>query len=331
MLYKTLDISNLDQIKEELNNVIQKNSFGFRAGDTNLIKEHCPSLIDYLQKVNLLDRWKDTGVSILTNSYRSLKIHSDSLDPQRIYALNIPVSNCENSYTVWYKANEGVTPIIDKYGEPKKMVYSFQYKSEDVEEIDRMESSNPAFVNVKVPHSGISFNDSVRCLISLRFIPNITEEEIQRVIDLLECEYLDLFLIHHSCGSDHDFEVLKLCQSKGLITYYGVSNYEDITKIRELKEKHDIYANQIQARPPKGKIDGRRDLNPENFIDVCNSLLVKIMLFASISSIINSDEYINFYDHFDKVNKYYIDKYIRDKENVLIVSSLSGGTLDMNL
>ncbi len=160
---------------------------------------------------------------------------------------------------------------------------------------------------------------------------NITEEEIQRVIDLLECEYLDLFLIHHSCGSDHDFEVLKLCQSKGLITYYGVSNYEDITKIRELKEKHDIYANQIQARPPKGKIDGRRDLNPENFIDVCNSLLVKIMLFASISSIINSDEYINFYDHFDKVNKYYIDKYIRDKENVLIVSSVSGGTLDMNL
>jgi hypothetical protein len=67
---------------------------------------------------------------------------------------------------------------MDRYGDPKKMVYSFQYKSEDVEEIDRMESSNTAFVNVKVPHSGISFHNSVRCLISLRFMPNVTEEEI---------------------------------------------------------------------------------------------------------------------------------------------------------
>ena len=183
MLYKTLDISNLDQIKKELNNVIQKDIFGFIAVDTNLIKESCPSLIDYLRKVNLLDRWRDTGVSILTNTHR-LSIHSDSLDPRRVYALNIPVSNCENSYTIWYKANEGVKPTIDKYGEPKKMVYSFQYKSEDVEEIDRIESSNPAFVNVKVPHSGISFNDSVRYLISLRFVPNITEEEILNLVNL---------------------------------------------------------------------------------------------------------------------------------------------------
>ena len=56
--------------------------------------------------------------------------------------------------------------------------------SEGVEEIDRMESSNPAFVNVKVPHSGISFSDSPRCLISLRFTPNITEEEILNLIKL---------------------------------------------------------------------------------------------------------------------------------------------------
>jgi hypothetical protein len=88
------------------------------------------------------------------------------------------VSNCENSYTIWYKVKEGVTPVIDRYGESKKMVYSFQYPPESVEEIDRMESSKPAFVNVKVPHSGISFSDFVRCLISIRFKPNITEEEI---------------------------------------------------------------------------------------------------------------------------------------------------------
>ena len=182
MLYKTLDISNLDQIKKELSNVINKDLFGFNPSDTNLIKARCPSLTEYLQKVNLLDRWKDTGVVVLNNS--SLSIHSDSLNPKRIYALNIPICNCENSYTIWYKVKDGVKPIIDKYGEPKKMVYSFQYPPEGVEEIDRMESSNPAFVNVKVPHSGISFSNSVRCLISLRFTPNITEEEILDFINL---------------------------------------------------------------------------------------------------------------------------------------------------
>ncbi len=182
MLYKTLNISNLDQIKEELNNVIQKDLNGFNAGDTAEIKERCPSLTNYLQKINLLDRWKDTGVVVLNNN--SLNIHSDSLDPQRIYALNIPICNCENSYTIWYKVKDGVKPVIDGYGSPKKMIYSFQYTPEGVEEIDRMESSNPAFVNVKVPHSGISFSDSIRCLISLRFRPNLTEEEILNLINL---------------------------------------------------------------------------------------------------------------------------------------------------
>lgn len=182
MLYKTLDISNLDQIKKELYDAIQKDLDGFNAGDTALIKERCPSLTDYLQKINLLDRWKDTGVVVLNNS--SLTIHSDSLDPRRIYALNIPICNCENSYTIWYKVKDGVKPIVNGYGEPKKMVYSFQYTPEGVEEIDRMESSNPAFVNVKVPHSGISFSDSIRCLISLRFKPNLTEEEILNLTNL---------------------------------------------------------------------------------------------------------------------------------------------------
>jgi len=182
MLYKILNIPNIDQIKKELNDVIQKDRFGFNPGNTDLIKEKCPTLTEYLRKVNLLDRWKDTGVVVLSNG--SLKIHTDSVDLRRVYALNIPVSNCENSYTMWYKVKEGAKPIINRYGESKKMVYSFQYSPESVEEIDRMESNNPAFVNVKIPHSGFNNTDSLRCLISIRFIPNITEEEILNLVNI---------------------------------------------------------------------------------------------------------------------------------------------------
>jgi hypothetical protein len=179
MLYTILNIPNIDKIKKELNEIVSKDITGFSAVDTEIIKSQCFELNNFLKSINLLDRWKDTGIVVLNNS--SLVVHSDSIVPWRIYALNIPIYNCENSYTIWYKVKNGAHPTVNEYGEPNRKVYSFQYNSEDVEEIDRMESSNAAFVNVKVPHSGISMTNSVRCLISLRFVPNITEEEILNI------------------------------------------------------------------------------------------------------------------------------------------------------
>jgi hypothetical protein len=156
----------------------------------------------------------------------------------------------------------------------------------------------------------------------------ITIENIQEIIRKLECGYIDLFLKHHSCGNDSDFEIFKQAQQMGLIRFYGVSNCEDIDKIRELKTKHNIYANQVQARPPHGKISGRIPLDFQKFVADCNEIDVKIMLFASISAVIESDDRgVNWAN----VNKYYIQKYIKDSLNVLIVGSQSGWHLEDNL
>ena len=96
----------------------------------------------------------------------------------------------------------------------------------------------------------------------------ITKATIEETIKALDCEYFDLYLVHHSCGTESDFEALKEAQKAGLIRYYGVSNCEKIEKIEELKKAHNIYANQIQARPPGGIIERGYG---ENRVDVMDT------------------------------------------------------------
>ncbi len=164
-----------------------------------------------------------------------------------------------------------------------------------------------------------------------------TIKNIQDSLSKLGCEYFDLYLIHHSCGSERDFAVLQEAQKMGLIRHFGVSNCEDIRKIAELKEKYNIYANQIQARPPGGRVS-RRDMMEPEFIAKCNALGVRVMLFSTISSImmLMYDSLLNqkntdfYYSNMDKINKYYIQKFLKPF-NVLMVASQTGSSLTPNM
>jgi diketogulonate reductase-like aldo/keto reductase len=161
----------------------------------------------------------------------------------------------------------------------------------------------------------------------------ISIEHIQEIIRKLECGYIDLLLIHHGCGSDSDYIFFKKAQEMGLIRFYGVSNCEDIDRIRDLKTKHCIYANQVQARPPHGKISEGylyRTADFQQFVSDCYEIDVKIMLYASISGVVESDDRPRDMS-LDNVNKYYIQKYIKNTLNVLIVASQTGWHLEHNL
>ncbi len=172
---------------------------------------------------------------------------------------------------------------------------------------------------------------------------NITISDIKDVIKKLNCQYIDAYLVHHSCGSGSDFENLKLAKEQNLIRYYGVSNCENLELLAKLKENHDICINQIQARAPKGKIKGapRDRYYTENFIEECNKLGITIMLFATVSGVLNIlDNHVIYMDystykgditHFIRdINKYYMQKYVISKPNVIMVSSNTGNTLELN-
>jgi diketogulonate reductase-like aldo/keto reductase len=160
---------------------------------------------------------------------------------------------------------------------------------------------------------------------------SISYQEIKRVISDLNCEYIDLYLVHHSCGSPEDYAELQKAKDDNLVRFIGVSNCEDIKKVEQMKLKYNIYANQIQARPPGGKIEGRAAMDPE-FIEKCNRLGVSVMMFGTVSGLVNAGNYIIFDpEKGPKVNKYYIQKFLKPS-NALMVSSVNPGSssLEMN-
>ncbi len=160
----------------------------------------------------------------------------------------------------------------------------------------------------------------------------ITKENIQRIIDSLECGYIDTFLIHHSnCENVEELEILDRLKRSGLIKHYGLSNCENINKIIELKNRFDIETVQIQARPPKGVIQTRKKINLNDFINELNKIGINAMLYGTISGITNLDDYFVVFDNVANINKYYIQKYCLGKPNILIISSISGSSIKINI
>lgn len=166
---------------------------------------------------------------------------------------------------------------------------------------------------------------------------NISVSKVRQTIEKLNCEYIDLFLVHLSCGIENDYIALEDCKKLGLIRYWGVSNCENIDSIRMLKDRFNIYANQIQARPPGGKVEGRTLLN-ENFVNECNEIGVKIMLFGTTSGVSNGLElednihlFEYFWENIKLINRYYKQKYITTENgNVLMTSSFNGNSINPN-
>lgn len=165
---------------------------------------------------------------------------------------------------------------------------------------------------------------------------SITSESIQQRIKQLGCTYIDLFLIHHFdnntlSGNIRMLDELSKAKDAGLIHQFGVSNCEDSETVKKLKGSYDIYANQIQARPPGGQVHRRKLMIPD-FVAQCNAIGVHCMFFASMSGV--SEVYPEWY--FDDtikemINKYYIQRFLKPS-NVLIVASInpSSGSLEEN-
>jgi len=167
----------------------------------------------------------------------------------------------------------------------------------------------------------------------------ITKATIAQQIADLNCAYIDLFLIHHGCGTPAQFAVLQAARDAGQIRHFGVSNCEDIEELTRLKETYNIFANQIQAGPPGANIAGKAQRS-RTFVEDCNALGVAVMLYAPISGVITSETLLeedNMHlltfaqENSKKLNRYYTQKYVSGKPNVLMVGSTTGHTLPKNI
>jgi hypothetical protein len=101
-------------------------------------------------------------------------------------AINIPVYNCQDSYTAWFDAepyflseDEAIEMLgpkhLETYGQDthNSRLRSFQkglaFKEDTAKELARVRLNSAIWYNIKIPHQGINLNNGARIMLSLRF------------------------------------------------------------------------------------------------------------------------------------------------------------------
>ena len=186
-LYKPANVS-ADKYNGELMNLIHavNPNFESTAGrqfypvDHELFKKTCPDLMSLITKWGLQDRLSEVAI-IWLNKGAKFGIHRDFPSWRaRNLALNIPIINCNNSYTVWYdvelaKEKDAELQSLDTtYGDNNYIKHTQAVKDESkAVEIARIESNRCWWVNVFQPHAPVVNHDNFRALLSVRFWPEI--------------------------------------------------------------------------------------------------------------------------------------------------------------
>jgi hypothetical protein len=186
--YSFLTIENLDSLTKELIELrdsdvkryyINKHYINILATD---IGDRAPILTNFLKSAGLDRKFQRLLYSAY---YGGAEVaHVDSYDPRYCsVSLNLPLSDCENSYTVWYKTNKKKLRDITTTGrDPTKVGHTigqhFAYLPlDETTEICRAEVVRPMLVNTTILHRGVVPSPN-RTICGIRFNSELTNEEV---------------------------------------------------------------------------------------------------------------------------------------------------------
>ena len=132
----------------------------------------CPVLVQELVRLKLLGSFYWIGF-VSVDSSKEFPPHIDTLD----VGLNIPLYNCDDTYTVWYDAK-----ILDQ-GFPDHVIGTTHVKAarivdkKNAVEIGRVEANRPLWLNTNVAHRPETHHDKLRMAASIRFYPEPINEK----------------------------------------------------------------------------------------------------------------------------------------------------------
>jgi hypothetical protein len=185
LYYKAnVTFDNLKEIQTELFNIFVKctgldtntldSSFNLTI-DIPMIREQGTSLMSLLKSIEL-DEYLESIAFISARKETDFPIHVDGTVD---FALNIPVLNCENSYTAWYYSKIGNLNVEPKaYGQIDDYSNSVALlcDASQATEITRIDANIPHWININVPHRPIVLGEGFRINASLRFSSKILDE-----------------------------------------------------------------------------------------------------------------------------------------------------------
>jgi hypothetical protein len=175
--YKPIEVENLLGIQEELTAYLYKKIPNFDTIgsmfvyiDRKEIEPHVPLYKKYIDSLGILAKWEYSAI-VGTTSNQDFVIHVDCHDwILRSYGLNIPIINCDGTYTVWYDAE--IEGEIFNNADPRSTARMIKPNT-TATEIARWEANKPAWVNNSIPHRPISTHTKPRAIISARFTPEV--------------------------------------------------------------------------------------------------------------------------------------------------------------
>lgn len=199
--YSSVHIPNLIELKKEFidlfwqvlgDNIPQ--TTGFYIVDQNKIAlpQSLTALKDYFE---LSDRWCSINFSVINNGSKFGGIHYDFvLGAEKYMALNIPLLNCEKSFNVWYSGDPGEKTKIRSYNNDTQVIVYTKDENQQgnttdhtywvtgkVAELERVECIEPMLVHVGRPHQPEVHHNDLRVMLSLRFRPELSDEEFERI------------------------------------------------------------------------------------------------------------------------------------------------------
>jgi hypothetical protein len=167
-IYKKIYIES--QIQKEIENELATLNLDiykevFNYIDIDEIKKECPMLFRWI-----LDKKLNPIKIAIIITYAGLYDTIPHVDAQiNSLALNFPISNCEESDTIFYKTN---TPLdIEILTKPNGVIYK-SIKNKDWIELDRYTLDRATLINTHVPHKIINRGKNKRIALSIRFDPD---------------------------------------------------------------------------------------------------------------------------------------------------------------
>jgi len=147
-------------------------AYGMLPLERKNIFDRCPVLIQELQRLKLLDSFYWIGF-VSVDASKEFPPHIDTLD----VGLNIPLHNCDNTYTVWYDAKILDQPFPDHVIGTEVVKAARIVDKKNAVEIDRVEANRPLWLNTNVAHRPETHHDKLRMAASIRFYPEPINEK----------------------------------------------------------------------------------------------------------------------------------------------------------
>lgn len=142
------------------------------GGDCTRFEQECPLFKKWVDEKNLEIRLV-IGIKVYAHNEQEAtqKPHTDLDEVGSEYALNVPVENCEGTYTAQFDIVNGkqYTAYLEDEEKTKYMVYS-----DDIElkEVTRFYLTKATWFNTLVPHQVVNPTDKTRLSLSIRFKKN---------------------------------------------------------------------------------------------------------------------------------------------------------------